>query len=184
MRTLVLLLTSALGVVGITLVASLTGTDATGGEADEADEAVAALPTPPRVAPPYLFAETGPPEPDRERDEGRDGQPDPLDELDTTVDVEDWERLADCESGEWDRNGEPKPDTARWDYGLDFDHGDHFQGGLNFHPNTWDAYRDPDMPAHAGRATQVEEIVIAERVLDDQGWDAWPVCSEKMDLAV
>ena len=173
MRTLVLLLTSALGVIGITLVVALTGTDATGGEEDEADEAVAALPISPRAAPPFPFAQTGPPELDPE-----------LDELDTTVDVEDWERLADCESGEWDRNGEPKPDSARWDYGLDFDHGDHFQGGLNFHPTTWDAYRDPDMPAHAGRATQVEEIVIAERVLDDQGWDAWPVCSEKMDLAV
>ncbi len=173
MRTLVLLLTSALGVVGIALVVSMTGTDATGGEGSEADEAVAALPTPPRVAPPLPFVQTGRPELDQE-----------LDELDTTVDVEDWERLADCESGEWDRDGEPKPDSARWDYGLDFDHGDHFQGGLNFHPTTWDAYRDSDMPAHAGRATQVEEIVIAERVLDDQGWDAWPVCSEKMDLAV
>lgn len=100
-----------------------------------------------------------------------------------TVPIEDWERLADCESGDWSAEGEPEPDSARWDYGLDFDHGDRFQGGLNFHPATWDDYREPEMPAHAGRATRWQEIVIAEQVLEDQGWDAWPVCSEKMDLA-
>ena len=109
-------------------------------------------------------------------------EPDPLEELDTTVDIEDWERLADCESGDWDAQGEPQEDTARWDYGLTFDHGDTFQGGLNFHPDTWDSFRDEAMPVHAGRATPPEEIEVAERVLEEQGWDAWPVCSEKMDL--
>jgi hypothetical protein len=109
-------------------------------------------------------------------------EPDPLDELDTTVEIEDWERLADCESGDWDADGEPQEDSARWDYGLEFDHGDSFQGGLNFHPSTWDSFRDEDMPAHAGRASQVEEIEVAERVLDEQGWDAWPVCSEVVEL--
>lgn len=107
---------------------------------------------------------------------------DPLEELDTTVDVEDWERLADCESGDWDADGEPEPGSAAWDYGTDDDHGDHFQGGLNFHPDTWDAFRGSDMPAHAGRADPVEEIEVAERVLDEQGWEAWPVCSDVMDL--
>jgi hypothetical protein len=99
------------------------------------------------------------------------------------VDVEEWERLADCESGDWSAEGIPREGTARWDYGLTFDHGDHFQGGLNFHPETWDSYRDPDMPAHAGRAAPWEEIEVAERVLEDQGWNAWPVCSRMMDLA-
>jgi hypothetical protein len=108
--------------------------------------------------------------------------PDPVDELDITVDVEDWERLADCESGDWDADADPEPDSARWDYGLDFDHGDHFQGGLNFHPDTWESFRDVDMPAHAGHASRVEEIEVAERVLDEQGWDAWPVCSEMLEL--
>lgn len=99
-----------------------------------------------------------------------------------TVDVEDWQRLADCESGRWDADGDPEPGSARWAYGLTFDHGDTFQGGLNFHPETWDAFRDKDMPDHAGRASKLEEIVVGERVLDAQGWGAWPVCSEKLDL--
>jgi hypothetical protein len=108
--------------------------------------------------------------------------PDPVDELETVVDVEEWERLADCESGDWVAGGQPEPESARWDYGLAFDHGDSFQGGLNFHPDTWDAFRDADMPAHAGRAHPVEEIEVAERVLEEQGWDAWPVCSEIVGL--
>lgn len=107
---------------------------------------------------------------------------DPLEDLDTTVDVEDWQRLADCESGQWSADGDPEPDSARWDYGLTSDHGDRFQGGLNFHPDTWEEFRDPDMPRHAGRASAPEEIEVAERVLDEQGWDAWPVCSEVTDL--
>ena len=107
---------------------------------------------------------------------------DRADRLDTEVAPEVWDRMADCESGDWDADAVPRPGTARWDYGLDFDHGDHFEGGLNFHPDTWETYRDPDMPGHAGRATRVQEIEVAERVLEDQGWRAWPVCSQKMDV--
>lgn len=107
---------------------------------------------------------------------------DPLEQLDTTVAIEDWQRLADCESGDRDADGEPEDDSARWDYGLRFDHGDHFQGGLNFHPETWESFRDPDMPSHAGRAAPPEEIEVAERVFDAQGWGAWPVCSKVVDL--
>lgn len=93
-----------------------------------------------------------------------------------------WDRLADCESGDWDAGGQPLPGTARWDYGLSFDHGDTFEGGLNFHPDTWDAYRDPGMADHAGNATRGQQIAVAERVLDAQGWGAWPVCSSKLGL--
>jgi len=105
-------------------------------------------------------------------------EPDDATSNDDGVPLEVWQRLADCESGDWSRHGEPKPGTARWDYGLEFDHGDHFEGGLNFHPETWDSFRDPDMPEHAGAATRATEIEVAERVLEEQGWDAWPVCSE------
>lgn len=102
---------------------------------------------------------------------------------DWEVDVADWVRLADCESGDWDADGEPQRGSARWRYGVNFDHGDIFEGGLNFHPDTWESFRDPDMPGHAGRASRWEEMEVAERVLDEQGWNAWPVCSRKVDLA-
>jgi len=102
---------------------------------------------------------------------------------DWEVAVEDWKRLADCESGNWDADGEPEPGSARWRYGLASDHGAIFEGGLHFHPDTWESFRDPDMPEHAGRASRWDEIEVAERVLDEQGWNAWPVCSDKMDLA-
>ncbi len=92
-----------------------------------------------------------------------------------------WGRLADCESGDWS-NGTPIDGTRRWDYGLTFDHGDFFEGGLNFHPGTWDAFRDADMPDHAGRATAEQQMIVAERVLAEQGWGAWPVCSRKIGL--
>ncbi len=92
-----------------------------------------------------------------------------------------WGRLADCESGDW-YSGKPGQGTRRWDYGLSFDHGDIFEGGLNFHPRTWDSFRDADMPSHAGKATDIQQMVVGERVLAEQGWKAWPVCSRKLGL--
>jgi hypothetical protein len=101
----------------------------------------------------------------------------------TTVDPAVWDELADCESGDW-LDGVPQAGTARWDYGLEFAHEGYelFEGGLNFHPDTWDEFRDPDMPGHAGEADREQEIVVAERVLAAQGWEAWPVCSEMLGL--
>lgn len=93
-----------------------------------------------------------------------------------------WDRLADCESGDWDADGTPIAGSARWDYGLTFDHGDIFEGGLNFHPRTWDAFRDPGMADHAGHAGRAQQIEVGQRVLDAQGWGAWPVCSRKLGL--
>ncbi len=92
-----------------------------------------------------------------------------------------WDRLADCESGSWDANGKPIEHSARWDYGARRGAGG-FEGGLNFHPATWDAYRSPHMPAHAGRASKGDQIAVAERVLTAQGWSAWPRCSRKLGL--
>ena len=92
-----------------------------------------------------------------------------------------WDRLADCESGDW-VDGWPLPGTARWDYGLSFSHGDSFEGGLNFHPGTWDAFKDAAMADHAGNASREQQIMVAERVLAAQGWGAWPVCSRMLGL--
>lgn len=95
-----------------------------------------------------------------------------------------WDDLADCESGDRDADGTPITGTARWDYGRGFTHEgyEQFEGGLNFEPGTWDAYRDPGMPDHAGDADRAQEIVVAERVQSAQGWSAWPVCSEMLGL--
>lgn len=104
--------------------------------------------------------------------------PDPAEGEPATV----WDRLADCESGDWNADGVPVTGSARWEYGLTFDHGDIFEGGLNFHPRTWDAFRDPGMPDHAGHAGRGQQIEVGRRVLDAQGWGAWPVCSRKLGL--
>ena len=91
-----------------------------------------------------------------------------------------WLEIADCESGEWDAQSDPQAGSARWAYGTR--ESTRFEGGLHFAPQTWDAFRDPNMPDHAGQAVPVAQIVVAERVLDDQGWQAWPVCSEKIGV--
>jgi hypothetical protein len=38
------------------------------------------------------------------------------------------------------------------------------------------------MAEHAGDAAPLSQLVVAERVLDEQGWRAWPVCSRKLGL--
>ena len=88
-----------------------------------------------------------------------------------------WDRVADCESGSWTGNGGFVEASANWSATAGL-----FEGGLQFHPDTWDGYRDADMPAAAYDATRAQQIVVAERVLDAQGWKAWPVCSRKLGL--
>lgn len=88
-----------------------------------------------------------------------------------------WDRLADCESGLWDRHGIPIRGTADWGY----DDGV-YEGGLNFHPDTWDWLRPDSFPESAADASRRQEIVVAGRVLDVQGWKAWPVCSRKIGV--
>lgn len=92
-----------------------------------------------------------------------------------------WLDIADCESGEWDADAEPLAGTAEWSYGADTDR-HRFEGGLHFEPTTWEAHRDPGMPGHAGAAVPVSQMIVAERVLDEQGWQAWPVCSQKVGV--
>jgi len=92
-----------------------------------------------------------------------------------------WLAVGACESGDW-VDGVPRPGTHRWDYGVTFSHGDIYEGAFNFHPQTWDAYRDESMPDHAGEATPREQVIVAERVLSAQGWEAWPTCSRMLGL--
>lgn len=91
-----------------------------------------------------------------------------------------WDDLADCESGWWDENGVPIEGSADWSYdGRDYGI---FEGGLNFHPDTWDWLRPEHFPDSAADATREQEIFVAELVLSHQGWGAWPVCSRKVGL--
>ncbi|MGP9722036.1 resuscitation-promoting factor Rpf1 domain-containing protein [Corynebacterium sp. AOP40-4SA-5] len=78
----------------------------------------------------------------------------------------DWDRLAECESGgDWSINT-----------------GNGFQGGLQFSPSTWNGYGGDEFAASADQASREEQIVVAERVLEGQGWGAWPSCSSQLGL--
>ncbi|MFZ2177232.1 MAG: transglycosylase family protein [Rhodococcus sp. (in: high G+C Gram-positive bacteria)] len=79
----------------------------------------------------------------------------------------DWDRLAQCESG------------GNW--GINTGNG--FQGGLQFSPSTWNAHGGTQYAAAANQASREEQIVVAERVLDSQGWGAWPSCSSSLGLS-
>ena len=82
-----------------------------------------------------------------------------------------WDALAACEShGEWDYG----PHSG-WGSGI-------YEGGLQFHPNTWDAYKPAGYPEAAYQATREQQIVVGEAVLAAQGWGAWPDCSRKLGL--
>ena len=107
-----------------------------------------------------------------------------------------WGRLADCESGEWDADGNPIPGTARWDYGRPggFTHEgfEQYHGGLNWSGATW-SWLAPEVlgdgyPTHAYDATREQEIAVAERLVELErqsgrgGYWPWPVCSRKVGL--
>jgi resuscitation-promoting factor RpfA len=74
-----------------------------------------------------------------------------------------WDKLAACESG------------GRWDINT----GNGYHGGLQFSPRTWSAFGGKDFASVAYKASRAEQIVVAERVLAKQGWNAWPSCSRK-----
>lgn len=88
-----------------------------------------------------------------------------------------WDDLADCEAGQWQADGGFVAGSANWSATAG-----QFEGGLQFHPSTWDAYRDADMPSAAYDATREQQIEVGERVRAAQGWRAWPVCSRKLGL--
>jgi resuscitation-promoting factor RpfB len=77
-----------------------------------------------------------------------------------------WDSLAQCEStGNWAANT-----------------GNTFYGGLQFTKSTWDAYGGGDYAAYPYQASREQQIAIAQKVQQGQGWGAWPVCSRKLGL--
>lgn len=77
-----------------------------------------------------------------------------------------WDRLAECESsGNWSINT-----------------GNGYYGGLQFYQPTWESFGGTEYAARADLASRAEQIAVAERVLDRQGWGAWPACSARLGL--
>ena len=80
--------------------------------------------------------------------------------------VDTWDKVAECESsGNWSTNT-----------------GNGFYGGLQFTPETWQAFGGTDYAERADQATKDQQIAVAEKVLAVQGPSAWPVCSAEAGL--
>ena len=77
-----------------------------------------------------------------------------------------WNRLAGCESG------------GNWHINT----GNGYYGGVQFSESTWLAYGGGRYAHRADLATRDQQIRIAEKVLKDVGWHAWPACSAKLGL--
>ena len=101
-----------------------------------------------------------------------------------------WDALADCESGNRARDGSVVEGSARWWYGdPSYEHPswglEMFHGGLQFLPATWSwvAPMVIDSPPHfAWQATKEQQILVAMRTQELQGWEAWPRCARKIGL--
>jgi len=77
-----------------------------------------------------------------------------------------WDDIAACESsGNWHINS-----------------GNGFYGGLQFGQPTWKSFGGRRYARRADLASRIEQITVAQKVLRDQGWRAWPVCSHRMGL--
>lgn len=72
-----------------------------------------------------------------------------------------WDSVAHCESG-----GNWSDDT-----------GNGYYGGLQFSESTWDSFGGTAYAPRADEASPGEQMAVADKVLDAQGWGAWPVCS-------
>ena len=77
-----------------------------------------------------------------------------------------WDRLAQCEAG------------GNW--GIN--NGNGFFGGLQFTQGTWEAHGGRAYAPRADLATREQQIAVAEKVRDSQGWGAWPACTAGMGL--
>jgi murein DD-endopeptidase MepM/ murein hydrolase activator NlpD len=82
------------------------------------------------------------------------------------ADVETWNKVAACES------------TNDWNINT----GNGYYGGLQFTRSTWEAYGGTRYAPRADLATKDQQIAVAEKVLDGQGPEAWPVCSQRAGL--
>jgi hypothetical protein len=77
-----------------------------------------------------------------------------------------WDKLARCES------------TENWDANT----GNGYKGGLQFSDATWRAYGGGAYARSADKASREQQIKVAKKVQQAQGWQAWPSCSRKLGL--
>ncbi|WP_434590613.1 transglycosylase family protein [Streptomyces sp. A5-4] len=78
-----------------------------------------------------------------------------------------WDRVAECESG------------GMWSADL----GNGYYGGLQFSQDTWKSFGGTAYAPRADLASRSQQIQIADKVLADQGPQAWPSCSVISGLA-
>ena len=83
-----------------------------------------------------------------------------------SADSVNWDAIAQCESG------------GNWSINT----GNGYYGGLQFSASTWQSAGGGEFAPRADLASRGEQIVVAERVLDSQGWGAWPSCSRRLGL--
>ena len=77
-----------------------------------------------------------------------------------------WDSIAQCESG------------GNWAINT----GNGYQGGLQFNPQTWNAYGGQEYAATADQASREQQIAVAEKVQAAQGWGAWPACTASLGI--
>lgn len=104
------------------------------------------------------------PDPDEDEDEDRPAAQrvsNRTSQPEGTVTAADWDKLAQCESG------------GNWS----IDNGNGYSGGLQFSPQTWTGFGGDEYAPTAAKATREQQMEVANRVLKEQGWGAWPACS-------
>jgi peptidoglycan hydrolase-like protein with peptidoglycan-binding domain len=77
-----------------------------------------------------------------------------------------WDKLAWCESG------------GNW--GINTGNG--YSGGLQFLHSSWRAYGGTQYAPLAYQASREQQIAVAQNILNDVGWRAWPACTRKLGL--
>ncbi|EPH39387.1 transglycosylase family protein [Streptomyces aurantiacus] len=77
------------------------------------------------------------------------------------ADTDTWDKVAACESG------------GAWSA----DEGNGYYGGLQLSQDTWENYGGLGYAPSADQASRSQQIAVAEKVLGDQGPDAWPSCA-------
>lgn len=84
-----------------------------------------------------------------------------------TVQDAKWDQLAQCESARnWNANT-----------------GNGYRGGLQFTDATWRRYGGTQYAPSANQASREEQIAVAKKVQQAQGWQAWPSCSHRLGYA-